>query len=112
VPEGVCEEVVVATLYLFHVLHYYLPKLGPTDRASVRVIERKRVTWSRKELGSKAPASFHTTDQKVRGSNPFGRTHQDHLSGEAYLASYVKENYRLAHFFPNLSCGSHRYCKG
>jgi len=38
------------------------------------VIERKRVTWSRKELGSKAPASFHTTDQKVRGSNPFGRT--------------------------------------
>ena len=73
-PEGVCEEEVVATLYLFHVLHYYLPKLGPTDRASVRVIERKRVTWSRKELGSKAPASFHTTDQKVRGSNPFGRT--------------------------------------
>ena len=48
--------------------------LGPTDRASVRVIERKRVTWGRKELGSKAPASFHTTDQKVRGSNPFGRT--------------------------------------
>jgi hypothetical protein len=38
------------------------------------VIERKRVTWSRKELGSKAPASFHTTDQKVRGSNPCGRT--------------------------------------
>jgi hypothetical protein len=45
------------------------------DRASVRVIERKRVTWGRKELGSKAPASFHTTDQKVRGSNPFGRTY-------------------------------------
>jgi hypothetical protein len=53
---------------------YFKNNLGPTDRASVRVIERKRVTWSRKELGSKAPVSFHTTDQKVRGSNPFGRT--------------------------------------
>jgi len=39
------------------------------------VIERKRVTWGRKELGSKAPASFHTTDQKVRGSNPSKRTY-------------------------------------
>jgi hypothetical protein len=56
------------------VSRYYFTKLGPTDRASVRVIERKRVTWGRKELGSTAPASFHTTDQKVRGSNPFGRT--------------------------------------
>ena len=73
-PEGVCEEKVVTTLSVSDFLHYYLTKLGPTDRASVRVIERKRVTWSRKELGSKAPASFHTTDQKVRGSNPFGRT--------------------------------------
>jgi hypothetical protein len=50
-------------------------ELGPTDRTSVPVIERKRVTRSRKELGSNAPASFHTTDQKVRGSNPFGRTY-------------------------------------
>ena len=43
------------------------------DRASVRVIERKRVTWSRKELGSKAPVSFHTTDHNVSGLNPFVR---------------------------------------
>ncbi len=63
-----------------HLLHYSLPKIGPTDRAFVRVIERKPVTWSRKELGSKAPASFHTTDQKVRGSNPFGRTIQATLT--------------------------------
>jgi hypothetical protein len=55
-------------------IYVILTPEGPTDRASVRVIERKRVTWGRKELGSKAPASFHTTDQKVRGSNPFGRT--------------------------------------
>ena len=49
-------------------------KTTTADRASVRVIERKPVTWSRKELGSKAPVSFHTTDQKVRYSNRLGRT--------------------------------------
>ena len=46
------------------------------------MIERKRVTWGRKELGSKAPVSFHTTDQKVRGSNPFGRTPETNLEND------------------------------
>jgi len=110
VPEGVCEEEVVATLYLFHVLHYYLPKLGPTDRASVRVIERKRVTWSRKVLGSKAPDSFHTTDQKVRGSNPFGRTSNYNCKMEKLrqyspqiLATTWLAVFSLGMYFPNFA---------
>ena len=73
-PYGVCEEEVVHLyIYCTTCITIY-QNLGPMDRASVRVIERTRVTWGRKELGSKAPASFHTTDQKVRGSNPFART--------------------------------------